>query len=216
MYKVILSVLVLMSVGLVGCGGPQVRRTLETDHMLRVLIDPRIDASNYVQIRRALVQSGKFEVVDRRDGFEALIREQDLQFRSSYSDRFSDREKWAHIGKAYGAAGIITAHADCYQDKSFWGEYRKYCKQNLSFINGSTGVVEFAVSGLNSEPWVASHTVPDWDAVVAKAVDTYPEYFKPRVVKYPLNQYMDQSEELSKRERVRARMPAAQRAAVSE
>jgi hypothetical protein len=201
MTKFILSLMVLLS--LTACGGPTVRRTLETDPALRVLLDPRIPVEQYVQIRRALVQSGKFEVVDRRDGFELAIQEQDMQFRSGYADRFSDQEKWAHIGQMYGARGIITAHAECYQDKNFWGSYRRYCKQELAFIDGVTGVVEFAVNGKNDEPWVVGYTAPDWDDTVAKAVETFPEYFKPRIIKAPLDQYMAQSEERSKRERAR-------------
>jgi hypothetical protein len=168
--------------------------------MLRVLLDPSIPVEHYVQIRRALVESGKFEVVDRRDGFSAAVREQDLQFRSGYRDRFSDREKWAHIGRMYGALGIITAHANCVQKKNFWGQFVRSCKQDLAFINGRTGVVEFAVRGENSEPWLVEYSVPDWDGVVAKAIASYPDVFKVRETSPMLEQYRDQSEEHSRRE----------------
>jgi len=208
MTKLLLPLILLLS--LTACGGPTVRRTLETDAMLRVVLDPRIPVEHYVQIRRALVQSHKFEVVDRADGFEAAIREQDMQFRSGYADRFSDREKWSHLGGLYGSAGIITAHADCFQEQNFWGKYIRTCKQELTFINGVNGVVEFAISGSNSEAWIVGFSVPDWNDVVAKAVTEYPEYFKPRIIKAPLDQYMDQSEEYSKRERARGQPhPAA-------
>src|SRR5271168_1871645 len=106
--KTQLIALMVAGAVLTGCGGPKIRRTLETDSMLRVLIDPRIDVANYVEIRRALVQSGKFEVIDRKDGYEAALAEQDLQFRSGMSDRFADRDKWSRIGQMYGAQGIIS------------------------------------------------------------------------------------------------------------
>ena len=202
----LIMVLALVSVG---CSSATVKRTVETDPQMRVLIDPRIPAGHYTQIRRALVQSGKFEVVDRRDGFEAALREQDLQHRSGYADRFSDREKWAHIGDMYGAGGIVTATAECYQDKNFWGKFTRYCNQSLAMIDGRTGVVMFEVEGKNSIPWTADWVTPDWNEVVAKAVQTYPEYFKPRVVKHPLDQYMDQSEEKAKRERAKKETQAA-------
>lgn len=202
-HAVLLSLAALMT----ACGATKIRRTLETDSMLRVLIDPRIDEANYVQVRRALVQSGKFEVIDRRDGFQAALAEQDLQFRSGMSDRFSDREKWSRMGQMYGAQGIIEAHADCYQKKNFWGVFSKYCKQDLAFIDGVTGKVEFAVAGENSEEWIAGFTVPDWNDVVDKFVGAYPDYYKPRIVKFPLDQYMDQSEEHGRRQR-ESQMPA--------
>ena len=192
----------LLSLLVVGCSTAKVRRHRGNDSLLRIILDPTIPVNHYVQIRRALVESGKFEVIDRRDGFAAAVREQDIQFRSGYQNRFSDQEKWAHIGKMYGARGIITAHAQCYQKKhALWGDLRRYCKQDLTFIDGVTGKVEFAVTGENNEVWTAEWTVPDWDDVVEKAVATYPEYFKAREIEPMLQQYMDQSEEHSKRER---------------
>lgn len=195
-----------------GCSSTKVIRRQSNDGMLRVILDPQIPVNHYVQIRRALVESGKFEVIDRRDGFAAAVREQDIQFRSGYQNRFSDQEKWAHIGKMYGARGIITAHPQCYQKKHpLWGDLRRYCKQDLTFIDGVTGKVEFAVSGENDEVWTAEWTVPDWDDVVAKAVEAYPKYFKPREIEPMLQQYMDQSEEHAKREReVILRMPSTE------
>jgi hypothetical protein len=198
----------LVSLGLLtlsACGGPQVRRNLETDPGLRVFLDASIETEHFVQIQRALVQSHKFEVVDRREGLAAALREQDLQFRSNQSDRFDDSERWAFIGKLYGAAAIITAHAECFQEQTFfWNKYVRTCKQTLFYIDGRTGVILFSVSGSNSVPWTASWAVPDWDDVVAKAVEEYPTYFQPRIVKAPLDQYMMQATEHSKRERERA------------
>lgn len=205
-----MRLILAMSLLSVGCSSALVREQ-SNDPMMRVLIDPRIPTEHYVHIRRALVQSNKFEVIDRRDGFEAAVREQDLQFRSGYQDRFSDREKWAHIGKMYGARGIVTANASCYQAQNWRGIFTRYCKQDLTFIDSYTGRVEFAVNGENSEPWVVEHTVPDWDEVVSKAVAEYPKHFKARRIDPLLDQYMQQSEEASKREteRQKERRPSS-------
>lgn len=200
-------VLVLTLASTVGCSSTKVKRTIESDPQMRVLLDPRIPVGHYVQIRKALVRSGKFEVVDRRDGFEAALREQDLQFRSGYSDRFSDREKWAHVGALYGAGAVVTASAECYEERTFWGEFIRSCNQDLAFIDGRTGSVILEVSGKSSTPWTANWITPSWDSVVKKVVSEYPEYFQPRVAKHPLVEYMDQSEELSKREKAK-REPA--------
>lgn len=209
MKKALNSLILLSVVALLAGCSTKVVRTQENDSMMRVLIDPRIEVAHYVQIRRALVQTGKFEVIDRRDGFEAAVQEQDLQFRSGYKDRFSDREKWAHIGRMYGARGIITAYASCYQKNSWTGEFRKYCKQELAFIDSYTGRVEFAVRGENSEPWVVGYSVPDWDDVVERAADEYPQYFKARKIDPLLEQYMNQSEELAKRDAAKQAPKAA-------
>jgi hypothetical protein len=197
----VLSFLVL------GCSGPQIRRTLETDPVRRVFIDPKIDVAHYTEIRRALVETGKFEVVDRSEAFEAAFREQELQHAKA-GQRFANKEKWSWVGEFYGAAAVIQANASCWQAKNFWGTFTRYCRQTLSLIDTTTGVVVFSVVGENSIPWTVEWVVPDWDETVAKAADAYPVYFKPRIVKAPLKQYMDQSEERAKREQEN-RTPAA-------
>jgi len=182
----------------------KVLRTPENDAMQRILIDPAIPVEHYTEIKAALVESGKFEIVDRTDGFEAMVREQELEFRSKHSNRFSEREKYMHIGRAYGARGIVTARASCFQRTNFWGKFVKTCKQTLFFVDGYTGKVEFAVRGENSEEWVVGYTVPDWNDVVERAIGEYPKYFKPIKEDRILKAYKDQSEELSRRERLAA------------
>lgn len=196
--------LAFLGILLTACGHAIVR-DLSSDPALRIVIDPRIPVEHYTMIVRALSEKGqgKFEIIDRRDGFSALLQEQDLQFRSGYSDRFADREKFAQIGRALGAGAIVTAHASCYQKKTWLGRFDRYCKQTLAFVNASTGVVAFVVSGENHEEWTADFTVPDWDETVEKAIAAYPKYFEARKISPMLEQYMDQSEELSKRERAK-------------
>lgn len=191
--------LILVVMGSIGCSTAKVRN-LETDPELRVFLDPSIEVSHYVQIRRALVQSGKFEVVDRAEGFAAAVSEQERQHALT-GRRFSDKEKWAWIGEFYGAAAVVTAHAQCFNRHNFWGKYVKTCKQELAFINVSNGKVALAVNAENSEEAVVGYSVPDWNDAVEKLVAVYPKYYKPRVIRDPLDTYMDQSEERAKRER---------------
>lgn len=206
--KQIMKIAMFISIAamMAACSSTEVVRTRKNDPMMRVIIDPTVDVAHYVQIRRALVQSGKFEVIDRQDGFAAALQEQDLQFRTNNEDRFDPSEKWAHIGRMFGARGIITAHAQCFQQVNWRGIYTKYCKQELAFIDAYTGRVEFAVRGENDEPWVVGYSVPDWDEVVARAVTEYPKFFEVRRVDPLLEQYQGQSAELSKRENAKKKM----------
>lgn len=200
---------------LIGCGSTEIVRTPETDPQLRVFLDPRIPVAHYVQIRRKLVETRKFEVIDRNEGFEAALREQELQH-GYMGRRFSDKEKWAWVGEFYGAAAVITATPMCFNRYNFWGRYVQECKQELALINASTGKVEMAVAGKNQEDVVVGYSAPDWDEVVQRLSDEYPKYYKPRVVKAPLDTYMDQSVERAQREReFRARKPASQYNAVA-
>jgi len=194
------STFILISMLLVGCGGPQViKRSLETDPQLRVALDSRIDVQHYVQIRRALVETGKFEVVDRQAGFGAVMAEQDRQ--DSPEERFGDEERWAPMGSLYGAGAIVTATAICKQQQDFWGHYERFCRQEIALVDARTGKVLVAVRGQNSEPWTADYTAPDWDEVVQKLAAEYPKYYQARVIKRPLDQYMAQSAERARRSR---------------
>src|SRR5665647_827111 len=101
------------------CSSPNKQRTKWTDKSMRVMIDPdSIDEENYVQIQSALVRSGKFTVVDRARGMQAAEKEQERLHRNN-SDRFEDKEKWAHWGKMYGVGSIIVPHVQCTKENSF-------------------------------------------------------------------------------------------------
>ena len=203
MTKLIKMVLTLVALILMmpGCGGKTVR-DLAHDPGLRVFLDPTIPSGQYVLIRRALIQSGKFELVERRD-LNMVIGEQDLQFRSQTSDRFDPREKWAHIGKLLGAAMVITGQADCYEKKNFWGTFKRACRQNLTAIDGVTGQDLVAVENENTRDWTANWIFPDWDDTVSLLVKEYPKYFEPRANSPELEEYRNISEERSKREDAR-------------
>ena len=188
----------------VGCSSAKVRRTIASDPQMRVLIDPRIDPAQYVQIRAALVQSKKFQIIERREGWDAMIREQDLQHRSQYADRFSDREKFAHIGASFGAGGIVLASAQCHSGKNFWGTFTRTCEQDLTILDGRTGEVIIEVTGESSIPFSAEWVAPSWTDTVTKATDEFPTYFEPKISEPTLENYKEQSEEVSKREKAAA------------
>ena len=191
----VLPLLLILS----ACSTTHVRRDLANDPARRVFIDPHgIDPANYVAVRRAIVQTGKFEVVDRAEGFQAAILEQELQH-NRMGQNFSDKEKWAWMGEFYGAAAVVHATVQCFEKKNFWGTFKRSCKQDMAFIDASTGVVLFEVDGENDMDWTANWVVPDWSEVAQAAVETYPEFFTPRPMGEPLKDYMDQSEERSRR-----------------
>jgi hypothetical protein len=190
---------VLFAFMLLGCSTAKVRN-LETDAQLRIFLDPRIPVEHYTKIRSELVRSGRFEVVERSETFQALLAEQELQH-GRMGRRFNDADKYAWIAQFYGAAAIVTGSAECYNRNNFWGHYVKECKQDLALINGSTGKVEIEVSGKNAEEAVVGFSVPDWHDTVVALVDAYPKYFKPQVIQEPLATYRDQSAERAKRER---------------
>lgn len=202
MKNVISTMLLVTGLMLTGCASQQnVKRTLATDPGLRVLIDPRIQSEHYVEIRRALVESGKFEVVERKDGLEVALDEQNLQFNYG-SERFDDREKWAHIGRLMGAAAVISAHAQCHQIQNFFGQWVKACRQNLAVIDARTSQVVAVAKDDNEVPWSATgYMVPDWEKAVTKLVEAYPEYFVPRPNSKELERYRDVSQEEARRAR---------------
>ncbi len=201
MQKIMMMLLAVTAlVSGIGCSSTKILRTKSTDAQLRVFIDPKIPTEHYVQIRRAMVRTGKFEVVDRNEGFEAAIREQELQH-GLKGRRFNDLEKWSWVGEFYGAAAVVTAHPQCFNRFDFWGKYVKTCKQEIALINTSNGRVELAIGGENSEPVVVGYSVPDWNDVVERMAEEYPEYFEARIVEPILENYMEQSKERSKRER---------------
>lgn len=194
--------------------GPKVVRSKETDAQLRVFVDPDILPEHHVQIVRALVQTGHYDVVSRNEAFTAVLREQERQHGFS-ARRYNPKERWAWVQEFYGASAVISARPTCVQKQSWTGRWKHFCKQEISLINASTGQVIVAVAGENEEDYVAAYSVPDWDAVVQKMTDEYPKYFEPRIVKAPLDQYMLQSEERAKREQeFRTRVPTNSTSAV--
>jgi hypothetical protein len=161
------------------------------------MIDPEsIDAEHYVKISSALVKSGRFIVIDRAAGFNAIKREQERIHRSDV-DRFADREKYAHWGKLYGVGGVVVAHADChYFEGVFKGRY-KSCKQLLQILDTNTAEV-LAVADGESDGDAGDEVVP-WEEVVADLEVAYPKYFEKDKTHAKLEEYKQLSKELATR-----------------
>ncbi|MBX2996326.1 MAG: hypothetical protein KF681_15985 [Bdellovibrionaceae bacterium] len=197
---------------LAGCSSTKVLRNTSTDPATRVFVyGGTVSPGDVAQIQKALTLNGrsKFVVVDRGPGWEAAIREQDRQFRPGNDfERFSDAERLAHLGKMTGAAGVIVPSSSCWQAQSlFFGEYRKYCRQTLSFVNALDGRVEYSVEGENSVPWAIGRD-PDWDQVTNALMENFPKEFNRPPVLEPLASHMLESEERAKRVRALNRAPA--------
>lgn len=191
--------LILIGLGLVGCATP---RTKWTDKTMRVMIDPdSIEAEHHVLIQRALVESGKWYVVDRSKGFKAIKAEQERNHRTE-EDRYADREKWSHWGKLYGVGGIVVASAQCKKEQGwFIGRWYQVCRQFLSIVDSNTGEVITAIE-TKAESDEADF-YPQWDDAVAKLNDSYPSHFTPSKTSKRLEDYKDLSGEEAQRQRER-------------
>lgn len=191
-----------------GCAG-KTPRTRWTDKTMRVAIDPAsIDANNYVRIQQALVESGKWVVVDRAMAFNAIRHEQERLHRTD-SDRFADREKFAIWGRMLGVGGVVVAHAQCSSKGSFWTEARyQHCHQFLSIVDSNSGEViatsENEEDGATSEESIA----PPWDETVARLNAAYPKHFEPRRDQKPLEEYRALAAEEAQRQKEVVAAPA--------
>ena len=198
-----LTSLILLALIISGCAG--LPRNRFTDPQSRVFIDPQsIDANNYARIQNALVNNGKFVVVDRAQAFNAVKREQNTTQREQNS-RFDDKEKWAWIGKLYGVGAIVVANNQCRRETSFWNHDRSnlVCLQRLALINANTGQVMVSVENTNSADYTfdLQYIVPDWVDTVEKMVDNYPKEFETRGYDKGLELYQDISKEHAQRQR---------------
>lgn len=209
MNKLTKLTLTLVCLGMAsGCATP---RTKWTDKTMRVMIDPDgIDANHYVKIQQALVASGKWVVVDRGQGFQAMQKEQEREHRFQ-SDRFLDREKFSQWGKMYGVGGIVVAHAQC-QVKDGWFLKKNYphCQQYLAIVDSNSGEVITAVQGESDGGSYDYELAPSWEDVVAKLNNEFPAHFEPNRDEKPLRDYKDLSQEEAVRQKELLRKPAAE------
>lgn len=203
---------------LVGCSSNPVRSQW-TDKNMRIMIDPdSLNSSDYVDIQNALVQENKFMVVDRSNGFKAIKAEQERLHRNE-SDRYSDRQKWAHWGKMYGVGAIVVGHSQCFKKKKLFSFYSTVdaCKQYLSLIDANTGEVIVAVDGLSETPaegnnfgYESFKQPQSWQNVVSKFVDAYPKNYKAQYYSEGLLRYQEISKEEAQRQKD-LRKPAAEK-----
>lgn len=192
-------ILIFLALALSACATP---RTKWTDKTMRVMIDPdSIEAEHHVLIQRALVESGKFFVVDRAKGFKAIKTEQERLHRDE-QDRYADRQKWAHWGKLYGVGGIVVASAQCKKEQGMiFGGWYRVCRQFLSIMDSNTGEVITAIEHRAESDEVDFY--PQWDDAVAKMNAAYPANFKPSQPSKQIEFYEELSAEEAQRQKER-------------
>ncbi len=147
---------------------------------MRVMVDPDgIDAGDYIRIVSALKSSGKWFVVDRRDGLRAILKEQRMLHRTM-ADRFKDEEKYSIWGRLYGVGGVVTARAQCAHRAGFWSTWTT-CVQNIAVISANSGEVIATAEGSNDDAETYHGDIKiasDWNDTVGKLNDAFPKNFE--------------------------------------
>jgi len=152
-----------------------VKRTRSSDPVMRIAIDPKsMNLSSYVRLQRALVESGKFVVVDRSNGFKFIDREQRLQHKDK-EKRVGSDERYAEWGKLYGVGGVVVGIQSCQMRTGWGGDYYR-CLENLALIDVTTGET-LAVSE-DTQDTEEKQINPNWTRAVEAMVDNYPRVFE--------------------------------------
>ena len=163
------------------------------------MIDPSsIDVENYTRIQTALVDSGKWIVIDRSSAFNAIKKEQEMIHREE-SDRFEDKEKYAMWSKLYSVGAVIVGHVQCREKAKFLHDGMfVYCLQSLNLVDSNTGEVIAVAENENSARYGRT---PDWTETVAQLNDHYPEVFEEIKKHEKLIQYEKEAKEAAQRQR---------------
>lgn len=198
------KVVMLLAIFLLsGCSSSETR-TRYSDKNMRIMLYPEtISADHFARIQTALVRSNVWSVLDRSQGLKAVKYEQDTIHKTE-SDRYDEREKYAHWGKLYGVGAIVIAHAQCTNKANKWNitELRTYCQQFLNLVDSNTGEVVLGVEAENDSDYGST---PDWNEVTKKLADEYPKYFSKEKVTERLEQYKEESKERALREKEKAK-----------
>lgn len=167
----------LFLVQMMGCSGmPEI--TKWTSPSMRIAIDPEsINSADYVRIQEALVQSGKYFVVDRKDGFNAVVREQNAEHMED-AGRFGESDRYARFARLYGVGAVVIANVQCAKKQNFFTGRYIHCVQSLALVNATTAEVITQVRGTNDD---AEHyygdikIASDWTDTVNKLNDAIPK-----------------------------------------
>lgn len=157
-------------------------RTKWTDPSMRVMVDPdSLSAKDYVRIVNALQASGKWFVVDRRDGLRAIFKEQKMIYKNR-PEQFADGEKYSHWGKLYGVGGVVIGNAQCVTHPGFWSQSTN-CIQNLAIVSANSGQVIATAEGENGDAEMNYDgdvkIASDWTDTVDKLNNNFPKNFNP-------------------------------------
>lgn len=156
-------------------------RTKWTDPAMRVMVDPDgIQAKDYIRIVSALKKSGKWFVVDRKDGLRAIFKEQRMIHRDR-PDQFKDEEKYSIWGRLFSVGGVVIAHVDCTRRSGFWSNYTN-CKQNLAIISTNSGEVIATAETDNDDAELSYQgdirIGSDWTDAVNELNDNFPKKYE--------------------------------------
>lgn len=152
-------------------------------------IDPRnISDAEQIRLQKALKENGNFRVVDRGEGFQASVNEQDLT-QVKMADRFQDDHKAAKWKHLHGADLIIRESHKCsYQYFPFIIlSWHQDCDVTLQLVDSSTG--EVIAIGEDNEMWIdirAKEFEGNYADAVDDLVDNIPDNFE---TEYELDEY---------------------------
>ena len=183
------------------CSSPE-KKTKYSDKNMRIMVDPdSLKVKDFVRLQTELVKSDVWTVIDRGAGYKATLKEQNRLHRRK-SDRFDDREKFAHWGRLFGVGAIIVGHTQCRYGTRFWGGSKKYniCYQAINLVVANTGEV---VVGVDGESLANIGETPNWEETVEKLIEIYPKHFTPSKITERLNRYKEESKEHSTRQKER-------------
>lgn len=169
----------VVAAGLAGCATP---RTTSTDPAMRIFVDAdSLDKKNLPRLKAALQESGKWIVIDRDAGYNAMNKEQDRQYKDS-ENRIDQKERYAIFGKQYGVGGVITASSQCSSSRRFWADQKDFdCIQNLQVMDAKTGEILATAEGLATDGsffFAEMNIAPSWTETVEKLNANYPKYFE--------------------------------------
>lgn len=156
-------------------------RTKWTDPAMRVMVDPEgLPARDYIRIVSALKRSGKWFVVDRKDGLRAIFKEQKMIHRDR-ADQFKDEEKYSIWGRLYGIGGVVIGHVDCTRKTGFFSSHTT-CKQNLAVVSANSGEV-LSTSETDNDDAVLNYSGDikigsDWTDAVSELNNNFPKNYE--------------------------------------
>lgn len=179
-YAAIMVLAALTLVGVSTLTGCSTARTKWTDPTLRIAIDPSgIEAKHYAKIQNALHRNGRFIVVDRGQGFDAILKEQQLEHKDM-SDRFVDTEKYAIWARVLGIGSVVIAHADCTVKDGWFSHNFPVCSEYLAIVDARTGQVLATAEGeAKGDSYDYMDRAPSWDDVVDQLADNFPKNYEP-------------------------------------
>lgn len=201
--------LIGLSLAVVGCSSA-VKRTKYSDKNMRIMIDPdSFEPEEHVRLQHALIESGKWAVIDRARGMKAIQKEQE-RLHQNQNGRFDDRQKWAHWGRMYGVGAVVVGHVQCTKKLNFWmTSWKNDCQQFINLVDANTGEI---ITAIENRDEFDAELGTNWTVAVEKLNKSYPEdYRSPGIQHEKLNQYEAESAEraLRKKEEDAGRTPAS-------